>query len=181
MDDSKGPYEFPPIRQELPPLPAYPEMVYLGGPIDFAPSEARGWREETANLFAGFGIATFSPVHAFRATGEAQPGLSHRLMAVNFAAVWYSDLVLINLGTSMSVGTSREIQQAVAWGKPVVTVLDRTPGHYLVDTYCCRTLESAFETILEHHGYVELGLNIVTPPEEQEPTEGVTDVSKRVS
>lgn len=130
-----------------PPLPDKPELVYLGGPIDFAPGDARGWREQAADFLLKRGISSFSPAHAFKAVSTAQEGISQRLMAVNFCAVLNSDVCLINLGEAMSVGTSREIHQAILWNIPVVVVLNRTPGHYLIDTYCVSTLDEALALI----------------------------------
>jgi nucleoside 2-deoxyribosyltransferase len=139
------------VRKKGPvPIPKKVEMVYLGGPIDFALGDAHDWREAAAAYLLEYGIASFSPAHAFKAPPVATPGTSERLMEINFSAIYYSDLLLMNLGTTMSVGTSREIQQAAVWNKAVIAILDRPPGHYLVDTWVCSNLDEALQLILEH-------------------------------
>lgn len=131
-----------------PPLPNKPELVYLCGPIDYAPGDARGWRERAAEFLLERGIASFSPAHAFFARGEAHEGVSQRIMAINFAALYHTDVCLAFLGNVMSIGTSREIQQAVSWGIPVVSVVEgRKPSHYLIDTWTTSSLEEALKLI----------------------------------
>jgi nucleoside 2-deoxyribosyltransferase len=118
--------------------------VYLAGPIDFAPGDARGWREIASKDLLACDIASFSPAHAFTAGGVAADGVSEYIMAVNLAAVVNADAVLVNLGTSVSVGTSREIQLAVQTGIPVVVISEKQ-GHYLSDCWVVPNLSAAIE------------------------------------
>lgn len=135
------------------PIPLGFKMVYLAGPIDYSPGDSRDWREFAADSFQKYDIATFSPVHAFRA-GPGADSSSSRIMAINFGAIFNADLVFANLGDSLSVGTSREIHQAVLWNKPVIAVIDKNPSHYLSDTYHYYTLEQGIEGALSQGGYV---------------------------
>jgi len=144
------PKELDYIYHQVKPSPAFPwsvSMVYLAGPVDFT-DDAHDWREQVADKLLEFNIASFSPPHAFKAGGMADPFVSPRLMAINFAAIWNSDLVFVNLGNTLSVGTSREIQQAINWGKPVIVVSEKR-GHYLSDCLVYPTIDKALEWIFK--------------------------------
>lgn len=68
-------------------------LVYLAGPIDqVAREDARGWREQVAEVLGTLGLATFSPAHAFNGPGRTD---GPALRAINRAAITASEAVLV--------------------------------------------------------------------------------------
>lgn len=96
-------------------------LVYLAGPIDLVSDEERlNWREFAQEELMKADIATFSPVHAFKAvTDEADEKTCEAIINVNDTAVRSADVVLANL-TGKSYGTPLECQLARECQIPVV-------------------------------------------------------------
>lgn len=97
-----------------------PRFVYLAGPQDDVTEVvARRWREEIAQR-APAHVAFFSPAHAYLGVGvDSFPVVD----TANRSMIACCDLMIAWLaGDGRGFGTIREIEFAVAVGKPVVVV-----------------------------------------------------------
>lgn len=96
-------------------------FVYFAHPVDF--TEARAVANELVRQMRIADLAIYDPEPAFLIPPSAEP--SDKLTNINRAVLPQCDAVVAYLpGDTRSVGVPREIEQAVAEGKPLLVVSD---------------------------------------------------------
>ena len=127
-------------------------LVYLSGPIGSTNGAGHTWRDSARDaLKKEYGIATFSPAHAYHmgdSKGREDRASWHALL-VNREAIIQADAMLCFLPKDkVSLGSCREIEIARSHGRPVVVVFeaDHRP-HFAVDLEIVNSFPAAFDVI----------------------------------
>lgn len=127
-------------------------MVYLGGPIDgVSHTERWGWREIAANRLVHYGASCFNPLRAFTLPEGLAGARADMVRVINRAAIFSSDIVLINLsGHGRGLGSIREIEFAASLGKKVVVVLPEAHKSLEAhDLICFENLDDALGHVVD--------------------------------
>lgn len=134
-------------------------LVYLAGPVDLDyTNDKLQWRHRASRELAEHNICSYNPPAAFRWVGGTHQ--ASKLIRINEMALRQSDAMLLHLNSTITIGSIRELQQAINLNMPVVLW---TPGDayamyenslYLAGIQRHDTLEDAIRTLVNtplHH------------------------------